>query len=97
MAKVLVADSIAQEGIALLKKHHDVEVRTGLKEDELCEAVKDVSALVVRSATTVTATTRTSCLHLPGAVTRSRRRAPSKRRRCSRDRAIPRSPGSSTR
>ncbi|MEI6136371.1 MAG: phosphoglycerate dehydrogenase [Chloroflexota bacterium] len=54
MAKILVADSIAQEGIDLLKKHHEVVVQTGLKEDDLCEAVKDVAALVVRSQTQVT-------------------------------------------
>ena len=54
MAKILVADSIAKEGIDLLAKHHEVVVLTGLKEDELCEAVKDVAALVVRSQTQVT-------------------------------------------
>lgn len=54
MAKILVADSIAQEGIDLLAKHHEVVVQTGLKEAELCEAIKDASALVVRSQTQVT-------------------------------------------
>ena len=44
MAKILVADSIAQEGIDLLAKHHEVVVQTGLKEDALCEAVQDVAA-----------------------------------------------------
>ncbi|MGE3858274.1 MAG: phosphoglycerate dehydrogenase, partial [Dehalococcoidia bacterium] len=34
--------------------HHEVVVSTGLKEDALCEAVKDISALVVRSQTQVT-------------------------------------------
>ncbi len=55
MAKVLVADSIAKEGIDLLTKHHEVVVQTGLTEDELCEAVRDAAALVVRSQTQVTA------------------------------------------
>ena len=55
MAKILVADSIAKEGIDLLAKHHEVVVKTGLKEDELCEAIKDADALVVRSQTQVTA------------------------------------------
>ncbi|MEX2446961.1 MAG: phosphoglycerate dehydrogenase, partial [Dehalococcoidia bacterium] len=55
MARILVADAIAQEGIDLLAQHHDVEVRTGLKEDELVEAVEGVAALVVRSQTQVTA------------------------------------------
>ncbi|MSQ42404.1 MAG: phosphoglycerate dehydrogenase, partial [Dehalococcoidia bacterium] len=55
MAKILVADSIAQEGIDLLERHHDVVVSTGLSEDALVEAVRDVAALVVRSQTQVTA------------------------------------------
>ena len=55
MARILVADSIAQEGIDLLAAAHDVVVRTGLSEDELVEAVADISALVVRSQTQVTA------------------------------------------
>ncbi|MSQ30907.1 MAG: phosphoglycerate dehydrogenase [Dehalococcoidia bacterium] len=64
MAKVLVADSIAQEGIDLLRKHHDVEVKTGLNEEQLCAAVKDAAALVVRSATTVTAKVIAAGIHL---------------------------------
>ena len=55
MARILVADQIAEQGIALLGEHHDVTVRTGLSEDELVEAVADVSALLVRSQTRVTA------------------------------------------
>ena len=54
MAKILVADSIAKEGISLLEKHHELVVSTGLKEDALCEAIKDAEALVVRSQTQVT-------------------------------------------
>jgi D-3-phosphoglycerate dehydrogenase len=55
MARILIADTLAKEGIDMLSKAHDVEVRTGLSEDALCEAVADVQALVVRSATQVTA------------------------------------------
>ncbi len=55
MAKVLIADKIAQQGIDLLSSDHDVEVKTGLSEADLCEAVKDVKALIVRSQTQVTA------------------------------------------
>lgn len=54
MARILVADSIAQEGIDLLSAQHDVSVQTGLSEDQLVEAVADVSALVVRSQTQAT-------------------------------------------
>lgn len=55
MARILIADSIAQEGITLLQREHDVVVRTGLSEDELVEAVRDVDAIVVRSQTQITA------------------------------------------
>ncbi|GMU41747.1 MAG: D-3-phosphoglycerate dehydrogenase [Chloroflexota bacterium] len=54
MAKILVADKIAQQGIDLLKQEHEVEVRTGLKEDDLVQAMKGVQALIVRSQTQVT-------------------------------------------
>ena len=64
MAKILVADSIAQEGIDLLAKHHEVVVQTGLKEDELCEAIKDAEALVVRSQTQVTEKVIAAAKHL---------------------------------
>ena len=55
MARILIADTLAQEGIDMLSREHDVEVRTGLPEDELVAAVADVRALVVRSQTQVTA------------------------------------------
>ena len=54
MARILVADQIAQQGIEQLEAAHDVVVRTGLSEDELVEAVAEISALVVRSQTQVT-------------------------------------------
>ena len=55
MARILIADTLALEGIELLRARHDVEVRTGLSEDELVAAVADIQALVVRSQTQVTA------------------------------------------
>ena len=55
MAKILIADKIAQQGVDLLSAEHDVEVRTGLSEDDLCAAVADAAALIVRSQTQVTA------------------------------------------
>ena len=55
MARILIADQIAEQGIAMLGDHHDVTVQTGMSEDELVEAVADISALVVRSQTQVTA------------------------------------------
>jgi D-3-phosphoglycerate dehydrogenase len=55
VARILIADTLADEGITLLRARHEVEVRTGLAEDELLAAVADVQALVVRSQTQVTA------------------------------------------
>ncbi|RLT27473.1 MAG: phosphoglycerate dehydrogenase [Chloroflexi bacterium] len=54
MARVLIADTLAKQGIEMLSKEHDVEVKTGLSEDALIEAVAGVQALVVRSQTQVT-------------------------------------------
>lgn len=54
MATVLVADRIAEQGIARLREHHAAVVRTGLSEDELVAAVADVSGIIVRSQTRVT-------------------------------------------
>ena len=54
MARILIADQIAEQGIAMLREDHDVTVQTGLSEDDLVEAVADISALVVRSQTRVT-------------------------------------------
>ncbi len=54
MARILIADTLAQQGIDLLSQRHDVTVRVGLSEDELVEAVADIQALVVRSQTQVT-------------------------------------------
>jgi D-3-phosphoglycerate dehydrogenase len=54
--KILVADSIAAKGIETLKanpKFH-VDVKTGLKEDELVGIIGEYDALIVRSQTKVT-------------------------------------------
>ncbi|MXY72586.1 MAG: phosphoglycerate dehydrogenase, partial [Dehalococcoidia bacterium] len=53
--RVLVADPIADEGIALLKQEAEVDVRTGLSAGELREALAGYEALVVRSEAKVTA------------------------------------------
>jgi D-3-phosphoglycerate dehydrogenase len=55
MSKILVADPIAQDGIEILQRESDVEVRTGLGQEELLAAIPDYDALVVRSETKVTA------------------------------------------
>ncbi len=54
-ARVLVSDPLAEEGLEILKKACDVDVKTDLKEDELCRIIGDYDALLVRSGTEVTA------------------------------------------
>ncbi|MBN1677482.1 MAG: phosphoglycerate dehydrogenase [Candidatus Thermoplasmatota archaeon] len=53
--KVLVADEISKSGVELLKSQgYAVDVRTGLKEDDLVKIIKDYDVLLVRSATKAT-------------------------------------------
>ena len=52
--KVLVADPIAQEGLEILKGKVDVDVKTGLKPEELIKIIGDYDALIVRSETQAT-------------------------------------------
>lgn len=53
--KILISDDIAQEGIDILNQEYQVDVKTKLSEDELVEIIGSYDALVVRSATKVTA------------------------------------------
>jgi D-3-phosphoglycerate dehydrogenase / 2-oxoglutarate reductase len=55
VAKVLIAEPLAPAGIELLRRHHQVDARTAMTPEELRAAVADTDALVVRSATQVTA------------------------------------------
>ena len=52
--RVLVTDSIAPDGVAYLRQHATVDVRTALPPAELQAAIGDYDALVVRSETKVT-------------------------------------------
>jgi len=52
--KVLVADSIAKEGIEMLAQVAEVDVKTGLSEEQLLEIIADYDAMIVRSQTQVT-------------------------------------------
>lgn len=53
--KILVADPVAKEGVELLKSQAEVDVKVGLKPDELKAIIGDYEALVVRSETKATA------------------------------------------
>ncbi|MFC1939151.1 phosphoglycerate dehydrogenase [Chloroflexota bacterium] len=55
MMKVLVADTIGEEGVNILSSCAEVDVKTGLKPEELLSIIGDYEALVVRSQTRVTA------------------------------------------
>ncbi|MBO0729200.1 MAG: phosphoglycerate dehydrogenase [Acidimicrobiaceae bacterium] len=56
MPRILVTEVIADAGLDLLRRAgHDVDVATGLSPAELLEAVTGAAALVIRSATKVTA------------------------------------------
>jgi D-3-phosphoglycerate dehydrogenase / 2-oxoglutarate reductase len=53
--RILVSDPLAEDGLARLREHADVEVRTKLPEADLVAAIGDFDALIVRSETRVTA------------------------------------------
>ena len=55
MKKVLVADALSAAGVERLKAIADVDVKTGLKPEELIAIVGNYDALLVRSQTQVTA------------------------------------------
>lgn len=55
--KILVSDKLANEGLEILRavKEFTVDLKTGLKPEELKAIIKDYDALIVRSETKVTA------------------------------------------
>ncbi len=54
MARVLISDPIAPEGVDLLKTQAEVDVKRGLSPQELMDTLGDYDALIVRSETKVT-------------------------------------------
>lgn len=56
MARILVTEAIATGGLDRLRAAgHEIDARLGLSDQELLEAVAGAQALIIRSATTVTA------------------------------------------
>ncbi|MBM4451108.1 MAG: phosphoglycerate dehydrogenase [Chloroflexi bacterium] len=53
--KVLVADPLAEEGVEVLKRQAEVDVKLKLKPEELKSIIGDYDALIVRSETKATA------------------------------------------
>jgi len=55
MVRILVCDKVHEDGIKILREFAEVDISTGLKPEELCAKIGDYEAIVVRSATKVTA------------------------------------------
>ena len=53
--RVLICDAIGQVGIGMLEEKCRVDIKTGLNEGQLMEVIADYDAVVVRSATKITA------------------------------------------
>lgn len=53
--RILVAEPLAPEGVELLERHHDVDVRLGCSPDELRAIIGNYDALIVRSQVKVDA------------------------------------------
>jgi D-3-phosphoglycerate dehydrogenase len=53
--KILVADPLSKEGLEIMKSVAEVDVKTGLKAEELIQIIGNYEGLVVRSQTQVTA------------------------------------------
>jgi D-3-phosphoglycerate dehydrogenase / 2-oxoglutarate reductase len=53
--RILVADPLADSGVAALAAQHDVDVKTGLSKEELVGIAAGYDAIVVRSQTTIDA------------------------------------------
>ena len=53
--RVLVKEKIADAGVDLLRRHFDVDVRTDMEESELPAEIGSYDAIVIRSATKLTA------------------------------------------
>ncbi len=52
-ARILVSESLAEEGLSILRAAAEVDARTGLSRTELTEAIADCQGLIVRSGTQV--------------------------------------------
>src|SRR6266508_4039106 len=55
MARILIAEPLAEAGVDLLRRDHQVDAPAAMTREELLEAVAGADALVVRSATRVDA------------------------------------------
>jgi D-3-phosphoglycerate dehydrogenase len=53
--KIYIADNIVAEGVDFLRANtpHEIDFTPGLKEDQVCEHIRDCDAVIVRSATSI--------------------------------------------
>lgn len=52
--KILVSDDVSEKGVALLRQHFDVDVKTNMTPEQLIECIGEYDGLVTRSQTQVT-------------------------------------------
>ena len=52
--RILVSDDVSEKGVALLREHFDVDVKTNLPTEELLKIIGEYDGLVTRSQTQVT-------------------------------------------
>jgi D-3-phosphoglycerate dehydrogenase / 2-oxoglutarate reductase len=52
--KILISDKLSEKGVVLLRKKYQVDVNTGLSEEEIIKIIPDYDAMIVRSQTKVT-------------------------------------------
>ena len=52
--KILVSDDVSEKGVALLREHFDVDVKTNMPPEELLKCIGEYDGLVTRSQTQVT-------------------------------------------
>jgi len=52
--KILITDAIAAAGVEILRQYAEVDIRHGLKPEQLTSIIRDYEALIVRSQTKVT-------------------------------------------
>ena len=54
MFRIFITADVAKEAKEILEKEFIVDIRPNMKEDELCEAIKDYDAIITRSQTKIT-------------------------------------------
>ena len=62
--RVLVTEELSEHGLDLLRADFDVDVRPDLATGDLAGAIRDYEALVIRSATRVTAEVKIGRAHV---------------------------------